>query len=245
MTRRKEARCQVRDVRIRDEEVHTARTSKKRKPSSRCLEKKKEREEYGQKQGQPCTRLKSISAHISRSGGGKRFGKERWREGGGAKSGRCCSSFCRPSSSSLCCLVGDAPSWVINGWLLREAGGEGDSPKQGRESKRALGEGISTANFVPRKCRNPPQKPTTNSPPPFYQHDTPAHRNMIHNSAARIMDRPFPPLDSILNGPARRASMQPDQKFFCLPCLLMNLVDTRYLLLLFRGSRLRVLLPFP
>ncbi len=33
--------------------------------------------------------------------------------------------------------------------------------------------------------------------------------------------------------------------FFALPCLLMNLVDTRYLLLLFRGSRLRVLRPSP
>ncbi len=134
----------------------------------------------------------------------------------------------------------------MDGFFARRAEKE-IHPSRAEESKRAQGEGISTENFVPRECRNPPQKPTTNSPPPppFYQHDTPAHRNMIHNSAARIMDRPPPPLDSILNGPARRATMQPDQKFFfALHCLLMNLVDTRYLLLLFRGSRLRVL-PLP
>ncbi len=56
----------------------------------------KEREEYGQKQGQPCTRLKSISAHISRSGGGKRFGKERGREEEEQKVGVAAQVFAAP-----------------------------------------------------------------------------------------------------------------------------------------------------
>ncbi len=134
----------------------------------------------------------------------------------------------------------------MDGFFARRAE-KGIHPSRAEESKRALGEGISTANFVPRKCRNPPQKPTTNSPPPpppFYQHDTPAHRNMIHNSAARIMDRP-PSSRFDFEWPLQAGNHAARSKvFFALPCLLMNLVDTRYLLLLFRGSRLRVL-PLP